>query len=66
LNIIHKLVERGEVLNEAINLAKQISQSPEYVVKQLISVNNMFFDQIKSFDNEIDTILKSMKTLLGI
>ncbi|MFX0177641.1 MAG: enoyl-CoA hydratase/isomerase family protein, partial [Candidatus Hodarchaeota archaeon] len=31
LNIVNKLVEKGEVLNEAINLANQITQSPEYV-----------------------------------
>ncbi len=66
LNIINKLVEKGEVLNEAINLAKQITQSPEYVVKQLLQVNNIFIDQVKTFDAEIDTILKSMKKLLGI
>ncbi|MFW9820007.1 MAG: enoyl-CoA hydratase/isomerase family protein [Candidatus Thorarchaeota archaeon] len=66
LNIINKLVEKGDVLNEAINLAKQVNQSPEYVVKQLLQVNNIFFDQINTFDTEIDTILKSMKTLLGI
>ncbi len=66
LNIINKLVEEGEVLNEAINMAKQITQSPEYVVKQLIQVNNIFIDQVKTFDAEIDTILKSMKKLLGI
>jgi len=66
LNIVNKLVEKGEVLNEAIVMAKQITQSPEYAVKQLIQVNNIFFDQVKTFDTEIDTILKSMKTLLGI
>ncbi|MFX0001235.1 MAG: enoyl-CoA hydratase/isomerase family protein [Candidatus Hodarchaeota archaeon] len=66
LNIINKLVEKGEALSEAINLAKQIIQSPEYVVKQLIQVNKIFFDQVKTFDNEIDTILKSMKSLLGL
>jgi enoyl-CoA hydratase len=66
LNIINKLVEKGEVLNEAINLAKRISQSPEYVVKQLLQVNNIFFDQVKTFDTEIDVILKSMSNLLGI
>lgn len=65
LNIINRLVEKGEALNEAINLAKQITQSPEYVVKQLLQVNNIFFDQVKAFDTEIDTILKSMSTLLG-
>ena len=66
LNIINKLVEKGEVLDEAIKLAKQIIQSPEYVVKQLLQVNNIFFDQVKVFDNEIDSILKSMSALLGI
>ncbi len=66
LNIINKLVEKGEVLNAAINLAKQITQSPEYVVKQLLQVNNIFFDQVKAFDTEIDTILKSMSALLGL
>jgi len=66
LNLVNKLVEKGEVLNEAINLAKQITQSPEYVVKQLLQVNNIFFDQVKTFDTEIDTILKSMSALLGI
>ncbi|MFX0021063.1 MAG: enoyl-CoA hydratase/isomerase family protein [Candidatus Hermodarchaeota archaeon] len=66
LNIINNLVEKGEVLNEAINLAKQITQSPEYVVKQLLEVNNIFLDQVKAFDTEIDTILESMRPLLGI
>lgn len=65
LNIVNKLVEKGEVLNEAINLAKQIIQSPEYVIKQLLQVNNIFFNQVKAFDTEIETILKSMRTLLG-
>ena len=66
LNIVNRLVEKGEVLNEAINLAKQISQSPEYVVKQLLQVNNIFFDQVKVFDIEIDSIVKSMSSLLGL
>ncbi|MFX1588800.1 MAG: enoyl-CoA hydratase/isomerase family protein [Promethearchaeota archaeon] len=66
LNIVNKLVEKGEVLNEAINLAKQVTQSPEYVVKQLLQVNNIFFDQVKMFDTEIETILRSMRKLLGI
>lgn len=66
LNIINRLVEKGEVLNEAINLAKQISQSPEYVVKQLLQVNNIFLDQVNVFDTEIDTVLKSMSAFLGI
>jgi enoyl-CoA hydratase len=66
LNIINKLVDKGDVLDEAINLAKQITQSPEYVVKQLLQVNNILFNQVKTFDTEIDTILKSMSTLLGL
>ena len=66
LNIINRLVEKGEVLNEAITLAKQITQSPEYVVKQLIQVNNTFIDQVKTFDTEIDSILESMSSLLGL
>ena len=66
LNIINRLVEKGEVLNEAITLAKQITQSPEYVVKQLIQVNNIFIDQVKTFDGEIDSILESMSSLLGL
>ena len=66
LNIVNRLVEKGEVLNEAINLAKQISQSPEYVVKQLLQVNNIFFDQVKTFDAEIDSILESMSSFLGL
>jgi len=66
LNIINKIVEKGEVLNEAINLAKQITQSPEYVVKQLLQVNNIFFDQVKTFDTEIESIVKSMKPLLNL
>ncbi|MEE9376802.1 MAG: enoyl-CoA hydratase/isomerase family protein [Candidatus Lokiarchaeia archaeon] len=66
LNIINQLVEKEEVLDVAINLAKQITRSPEYVIKQLLQVNNIFFDQVKTFDTEIDTILKSMSALLGI
>jgi enoyl-CoA hydratase/carnithine racemase len=66
LNIVNKIVEKGEVLDEAISLAKQITQSPEYVIKQLLQVNNIFFDQIKTFDTEIDVILRSMRTLLSI
>ena len=66
LNIVNKLVEKGEVLNKAITMAKQITQSPEYVLKQLIQVNNIFFDQVKTFDTEIESILKSMSKILGI
>ena len=66
LNIINKLVEKGEALNEAIKMAKQIIQSPEFVISQLIKVNNTFFNQVKAFDTEIDIIVDSMKPMLGI
>ena len=65
LNLINKLVEKGEVLNEAIKMAKQIVQSPDFVVSQLIQVNNLFLDQVKKFSTEIDYILGDMKTLLN-
>jgi len=65
LNIINKLVEKGEVLDGAINMAKQIIQSPEFVITQLLQVNNIFFDQVKAFDTEIDNIVKSMSALLN-
>lgn len=66
LNLINKLVEKGEVINEVFNLADQIIPSPEFVVRQLLQVNNIFFDQVKAFDTEIDSIVKSMSSLLGL
>lgn len=65
LNILNKLVEKGKALDEAIKMAKQISQSPEFAVSQLIQVNNLFIDQVKKFDAEINFILSDMKTLLN-
>jgi len=65
LNIINKLVEKEEVLDVAINLAKQIIQSPEYAISQLLQVNNIFFDQVKAFDTEIEKIVKTMSTMLN-
>lgn len=65
LNIINKLVEKGEVLDEAIKMAKGIIQSPEYVVSQLLQVNYLLIDQVKIFDTEIESVVKSMSTLLG-
>ncbi|MFX1488368.1 MAG: enoyl-CoA hydratase/isomerase family protein, partial [Promethearchaeota archaeon] len=56
LNIVNKLVEKSEVLGEAIKMAKQIIQSPEYVVSQLLQVNNAFINQVKTFDAEIEII----------
>jgi enoyl-CoA hydratase len=64
LNIINKLVEKREVLNEAIKMAKQIIQSPEYAISQLLQVNNLFIDQVKVFDTEIGSIVKNMSALL--
>lgn len=65
LNIINKLVEPGETLEEAIKLAKEIIKAPEFAVSQLLEVNKSNFDRIQAFDSEIEIILKSMKTLLG-
>lgn len=63
LNIVNKLVEPGEVLNEAFNMAKDILQSPTLAVTQLLNVSNIFFNQVKAFDTEIDTIIKTTKEL---
>jgi hypothetical protein len=60
------LVEEGDVLDEAINMAKQIMKSPEYAVSQLLQVNNLLIDQVKTFDIEIESIVKSMGKILGI
>lgn len=65
LNIVNKLVEKGEVLDEAIKMTKQIIQSPEYAISQLLQVNNIFFDQVKTFDAEIEILVKSMSGLLN-
>ncbi|MFW9946230.1 MAG: enoyl-CoA hydratase/isomerase family protein [Candidatus Odinarchaeota archaeon] len=62
LNLVNKLVEPGEVLNEAIKMAKQIYQSPELAITQLIKVSNTFFNQVNIFDAEIDTILETVET----
>ncbi|MFX1455887.1 MAG: enoyl-CoA hydratase/isomerase family protein [Promethearchaeota archaeon] len=65
LNIINKLVDRGQVLNEAVKLVKEIIKSPEFVISQLLEVNNIFVNQIKTFDTEIESIVKSMSPLLN-
>lgn len=64
LNLINREVEHGKVLEEAIKMAKQITQSPEYVISQLIQVNNIFIDQIKTFDAEINSIIESMSSIM--
>jgi enoyl-CoA hydratase len=66
LNIVNKLVEEGDVLDEAINMAKQIMKSPEYAVSQLLQINNLLIDQVKTFDIEIESIVRSMGKILGI
>jgi enoyl-CoA hydratase/carnithine racemase len=66
LNLINKLVEKGAVLDTAIEIANKINQSPEFAVRQLIHVSNIFFNQINKFDDEIDVIVKSMSSLLGV
>ena len=65
LNIVNKLVDPGETLEEAIKLAKEINKSPEFVVSQLLTINKLNFDRVKTFDREIEIILESMKNLLG-
>jgi len=65
LNIINKLVEPGETLEEAIKLAKEINKSPEFVVSQLLEINKLNFDRTKAFDSEIGIILDRMKAFLG-
>lgn len=61
LNIINKLVEPGDVLDEAIKMAKEILKSPALAVTQLLLVSNILFDRIKAFDTEIETILKTTR-----
>jgi enoyl-CoA hydratase len=65
LNIVNKLVEPGETLEEAIKLAKEINKSPEFVVSQLLTINKLNYDRVKTFDREIEIILESMKNLLS-
>ena len=65
LNIINRLVEPGETLEEAIKLAKEINKAPEFAVSQLLEINKLNIDRVKTFDTEIEIILKSMKSLLG-
>ncbi len=65
LNILNKLVEKGDALGIAIKMAKQINQSPDFAVSQLIQVSNIFIDQVKKFDDEIDYILDDMKEMLN-
>jgi len=65
LNLINKVVNAEQVLEESIILAKEINKSPEFAVSQLLQVNKLNFDRVKAFDSEIEIILKSMKALLG-
>ena len=65
LNLINKVVQADQVLDESIKMAKEINKSPEFAVSQLLQVNKLNFDRVKAFDSEIELILKSMKSLLG-
>ncbi len=65
LNLINKVVNTDQVLDESIKMAKEINKSPEFAVSQLLRVNKFNFDRVKAFDSEIEIILKSMKSLLG-
>ncbi|TES94898.1 MAG: enoyl-CoA hydratase/isomerase family protein [Promethearchaeota archaeon] len=65
LNLINKVVNTDQVLDESIKMAKEINKSPEFAVSQLLQVNKFNFDRVKAFDSEIEIILKSMKSLLG-
>jgi enoyl-CoA hydratase len=65
LNIVNKLVEPGEALEEAIKIAKDINKAPEFAVSQLLEINKLNFDRVKTFDKEINLILNDMKELLG-
>ena len=65
LNIINKLVSSGEVLNEAIKLARKINKSPDFVIDTLLQVSNSFFDQTKAYETELKIIEESMKPLLN-
>ena len=66
LNIVNKLVEPGEALNEAINMAKEINKSPAIAVTQLLQVSNAFLDRYKAFETEVNTIVESMKKMLNL
>ena len=65
LNLINKVVDAEQVLEESIKIAKEINKSPEFAVSQLLQVNKLNFDRVEAFDSEIEIILKSMKALLG-
>ena len=64
LNLINNVVKKGTVLEEALNMAKQIIKSPEYAIAQLIQVNNLFLDQVKTFDAEINKLVESMRNII--
>ena len=65
LNLINKVVNSEQVLEESIKIAKEINKSPEFAVSQLLQVNKHNFDRVKTFDSEIEIVLKSMRSLLG-
>ncbi len=66
LNIVNKIVESGNVLDEALKIAKTINKSPEFAVEQLLQVSNSFFNRYDAFETEMNTIVEKMKKMLNI
>ena len=66
LNIVNKIVEPGNVLDEALKIAKTINRSPEFAVEQLLQVSNSFFNRYDAFETEMNTIVEKMKKMLNL
>ena len=66
LNVVNKIVESGNVLDEALKIAKNINKSPEFAVQQLILVSNSFFDRYDAFQTEMNAIVDNMKKMLNM
>jgi enoyl-CoA hydratase/carnithine racemase len=66
LNIVNKLVESENVLDEALKIARRINKSPEFAVEQLLQVSNSFFDRYDAFETEMNTIVEKMKKMLKL
>ena len=56
LGIINKLSKKGEVLQDAIDLVKNIIKWPEFVVSLLLRVSNIVFDQVSMNRKELDYV----------
>lgn len=64
LGIINKLSKPGEVLQNAIDLVKNIIKWPEFVVSLLLKVSNVEFDQVKMNRKELDYVFAESVRLL--